>query len=331
MSMIWSLNPTGGVRPGGLFYAPPSAPAGPSPIPAEPRQRVLFARDLSIGLFVECAWLADFAGLAVKRHRTVRDALVLLGPAGATGMNPMNELGLFASTTQPVRDAIGWAADTVERLIEPLADTYNGYSAGALTIGPLTAPNAHAAAVVLARRFTKLYDRHANELHPVAGWNPHDYPPPTYCPPTTKDVHPKHVIYRVPMPFPAYSILPAEQSRLTRLWHRKARRFRGRLLDVVGGDYDRDHRKWVALVKVEAGRVLAGLPADPSPRTYLEKEVIATLTAKGQRLTGEKLLHSMKLNPENGSLRQTLANMRERGQIDNKSGKGGGYGLPGWK
>lgn len=316
------------IVPGGLAELPASAPSGGPPIPDNPRQRVAFARDLSIGVFVECAWLADFARLAVRRHRRLRDALTLLGPAGFAPFNPVQQLSLFASTTEPRRDAIRWAGTVVAELISSLASSYDACSAGVLMIGQNSEANAHAAAFGLARRVVKVYDRHADELHPVAGWNPEDFPPPFYCPPVTKTEMPNYSIVRVPMPFRAYSVRAVEQRRLTRLWHRKARRFRGRLLDVVGGDYDREHRKWVALLEVEAGKVLAGLPSEHSPRTYLEGQIIATLATKGQRLTGAKLLTAMKLNPDNGSHRTMLAAMVERNEINNRKG---GYGLPGWK
>ena len=322
------INPWATV-PGGLAELPASAPApGEPPIPTNLRQRVTFARDLSIGLFVECAWLADFAGLAVRRHRRLRDALMFLGPAGFAPFNPAEQLSLFASTTEPRRDAIRWAGTVVAELIDSLAASYDGCSAGVLTIGRNSEANAHAAAVGLARQVVEVYDRHADELHPVAGWNPEDFPPPLYCPPVTKTVRPSYFMIRVPMPFRGYSVRAVEQRRLTRLWLRKARRFRGRLLDVIGGDYDPEHRKWVASVKVEAGKVLASLPLDRPTMTYEERQIIVALTTTGERLRQGPLLAAAKLDPDNGTHKKILADMRGRGWI-NHNGKG--YGLNEWK
>ena len=329
MSII--VNPTASV-PGGLANPPASAPAaGESPIPTNPRQRVAFARDLSIGLFVECAWLVDFAGLAVRRHRRLRGALTFLGPDGYGHFDPVHELALFTSTTEPRRHAIGWAAHIVAKLIESLTDTYDGCSAGVLTIGPVAAPNAHIAAVELGRRFAKVYDRHADELHPVAGWKPEDYPQPVYRPRVTRRVRPNETTFTInyfETPVPDYCIPSADQSRLTRMWTRKARRFRGRLLDLIGADYDRDCRKWIASVKVEAGKVLAGLPLDGPTMTYEEGQIIAALTSGGQRLRQGPLLAAAKLDPDNGTHKKILADMRGRGWINNN---GKGYGLNEWK
>lgn len=279
-----------GDSPNGESSSSPPAPPAP---PKTPRERVEQARDLAIDLFNECGGMVHYAGVVTDHY------LKLIHSYEITEELDLGRGWLVFDIAWSLSEKMKRLRQQLERadtLIEPFADLYDGVSAGPLTIGHITGSSAHATAVLLGRYFLAFFQKKGPRLMPLEGEGRRE----------PNDLSLEQLLELLPK------------------WRVSAQRAYHEILNVVGLDYEKDYEKWVALTRVEAGKVLAALPPAP-PMTEEEKMVVRAVLDTGNKpLIQWKLLDAAGLK-QTGTNNAMLSSMRQRGLLDNK---GKGYFVP---
>lgn len=271
--------------------------SSPSPDPPavlkSPRERVEQARDLAIDLFNECGGMVHYAGLVEEHYLKLIHVYEIKEELNLDRGFLLQDI---AWSLQQKMDRLQKNLSHAKTLIEPFMDLFDGVSAGPLTISTVTGSNAHITAIMLGQNFLSFFQRKGTGLMPLEGEGT-----------------------REPNEFSVEQLVE-----LLPKWRASARTIYRELLDMVGMNYEYDYNKWAALVRVEAGRALATMPAAP-PMTEEEKMVIHTLLKGGNKPLIQSSLFDTAGLKDTGTNKAMLASMRQRGLLDNN---GKGYFVP---